>query len=81
MKAELFTLHAIAATRRAAGQPCNPMRDPVADIDWLTEDELQRAHWLGFAIELNATRRPPFNCRCQLQHPAEDDPAERGVAA
>ena len=52
MKTELFAMHATAAARRAAGLPCNPMRDPVADDDWMTEDELQRVHQLGLMIDL-----------------------------
>lgn len=44
---ELDMLHAQAATRRAAGQPCNPHRDGLTNVDWLSLDELDRAHVLG----------------------------------
>jgi len=49
MNAELA---ALAATRRADGQPCNPMRDGLTDVDWLTEEEIQLAHVLGLQDEL-----------------------------
>lgn len=52
MKAELAALMALGKSRRAAGQPCNPMREGWDDIDWLDESELQRAHCLNLRIEM-----------------------------
>ena len=52
MKQELDAIRATAAARRAAGQLCNPMRDPVRTEDWMTEAELQRVHRLGLMIDL-----------------------------
>jgi len=52
MSADLATLHALATTRRASGQPCNPYRDGVEDADWWTEQEIQEAHLLGLQAAL-----------------------------
>jgi len=44
---ELQTLYALAAERRAAGLPCNPHRDGLTDLDWLSLNEIDRVHALG----------------------------------
>lgn len=53
---EIQAIRATAAARRAAGEPCNPMRDPLTDDDWMTEPEIQRVHVLGLEMELARIR-------------------------
>ena len=55
MKAELNTLMAKGRLRRAAGLACNPRREGAEAVDWLTEDEIQRAHCLTMKISLAET--------------------------
>ena len=52
MTAELQRLHALARQRRNAGEPCNPMREGIADVDYLSEAHIQELHKLGLQIEL-----------------------------
>ena len=54
MSAELAALLALGQSRRAAGLPCNPRRDPVAAVDFLTEEEIQRAYYLTLRRDLAA---------------------------
>ena len=54
MSTELDALLALGQSRRAAGLPCNPRRDGLDCVDWLTEDEIQRAYCLTLRRDLAA---------------------------
>lgn len=54
MKTELDALLALAASRRAAGLPCNPWRDGLSDVDWLSKAQIDYVFYLQIRLELSA---------------------------
>ena len=54
MSTELAALLALGQSRRAAGLPCNPRREGIADADWLDESQIQRAYYLTLRRDLAA---------------------------
>lgn len=51
---EFEKLMTLAKQRREAGRPCNPMRNPRDDVDWLTRAEIERVQVLMLKASIAA---------------------------